>query len=333
MIQSEPSSSTLPLTTKISRDNHHQTVLRYHHTTPRWRNCYPRNLCPSLLGRFVDSIAMSSNTSAARSQKTPMLILPTSASNARYPVFPSPTAPGSGLPCASNLTNSTYFLEPASGRPVRNITSVTLDGLMGGYNQPDNTPSLACECISCANDACRPWLPYPNLLLTPGWVTTTTRINHRDRNRMTCPAILAAYGAGSGQQPLIPFGFPPVSGSQYRFSAPPRPQFDPNYESRARDRYGDLGPVVSLPRMGNLYRTQIPIPYSPSEQELEDLMRAHQLMKIKKFVESRQHHFARPNTPAGHSRTVRQRKFWILVAVLSSLCFIAGCTTWRVLGS
>lgn len=276
---------------------------------------------------------MPSNTSTARSQKKPTLILPTSASNARYSAFSSPIAPGPDLPCASKLTNSTYFLEPTSGRQVRNIASVTLDSLIGAYNQPDNTPNLACECSSCTNDARHPWPLGPNLLSTPSRVTTTTGMNYRDRNRMTCPAFLADYGAGGDQQPLTPFGGPPGSGSQHRFSAPPCSQFDPNYERRARGRYADRDPLVSLPWMDDLYRTQTPVFYSPSEQELEDFMRAHQLMKIQQFVNSRQYYSASPNTPDGHSRTIRQRKLWILVAVLLSLCCITGFTTWRVIGS
>ncbi|KAF8535109.1 hypothetical protein BDD12DRAFT_808820 [Trichophaea hybrida] len=67
------------------------------------------------------------STSSSRQKLPPSIILPSSPALSRYPSFPSPGTPET---CASNLNDNTYFLEPSSGKPVRNVTSVTLETLI-----------------------------------------------------------------------------------------------------------------------------------------------------------------------------------------------------------
>lgn len=269
-----------------------------------------------------------SGSSTAGNQETSTPIPPTPAANARYPAFPSAVAPEPGLPCASRLTNSICFLEPASGRPAPNVTSIALDGLIGEHDEPPDATSPACGDGPYANNTRGSPPPTSNSLLPPTYlVVSATRTNRSSRNTTASSVFLAGRGEESSQQPLNPFRDQPGVNSQYSSPTWPSPQPDPDYERRARDRYCERDPLVPLPSMDDLYRTQAPAPHAATAQDLEEVMHAHQLMKIQQFVRSRQHYSA----PDGRSRAVRRKKLWIVFAGFLVLCFVIGVTTWLVL--
>ena len=269
-----------------------------------------------------------SDSPTAGNQETSTPIPPTPATNARYPAFPSAIAPEPGPPCASRLTNSIYFLEPASGRPAPNVTSIALDGLIGEHDEPPDTTSLACGDGAYVNNAGGSRPPTSNSLLPPtDCVVSATRTNRSSRNTTASSVFLAGNGEQSSQQPLNPFGDQPGANSQYSSPTWPSQQPDPDYERRARDRYGECDHLVSLPSMDDLDRAQTPAPHAATAQDLEEVMHAHQLMKIQQFVRSRQHCSA----PDGRSLAVRRKKLWVVLVGFLVLCFVIGLTTWLVL--